>query len=90
MKIIYVYKKNLYAALIAAYTDLKLEIPQSIEYISDIYNKEGYFYYLGIDEKLNQVYLLYSRKNSYILENLLNGFAHLYDEEIKVINPENK
>lgn len=89
MKIIYVYNKNFYAAIKAAYMHLKLNIPEDIEHLNKIYNKEGEFFYLGLDENLNEVYLLYSKKNSYILENLLKGLAHMYRDEIKVINNEN-
>jgi len=90
MKIIYVYKKNLHGVITAAYRDLKLDIVDEFKYIDNIYTKEGHFYYLGIDEKLNQIYLLNSNKSGYMLENLLNGLAHIYNDEIKVINPKNK
>ncbi|GEM_PF-1471970 len=90
MKIIYIYKKNPYAAITAAYVHLKLNIPENLKNIQNNYSKEGYFYYLGLDEGLNEVYLLYISKNSYILKNLLNGFANIYDEEVVIIDLDNK
>ncbi len=85
MKIIYVFNKNSYAAIKAAYIHLKLDIPKNFRYIIDNYNEEGNFYYLGIDAELNEVYLLYSSKCNLILKNLLNGFSNLYNEEISII-----
>ncbi len=82
MKIIYVFNKNFYAAIGAAYLHLRLDIPKDI---MNIYNEEGNFYYLGIDMELNEVYLLYSSKYNYILKNLLEGFSDLYGEKILTI-----
>ena len=85
MKIIYVFNKNSYAAIKAAYLHLKLDISENFRDVVDSYNEEGNFYYLGIDTELNEVYLLYSSKYNYILKNLLGGFSDLYNEEILVI-----
>lgn len=85
MKIIYVFNKNSYAAIKAAYLHLKLDISENFRYVVDSYNEEGNFYYLGIDTELNEIYLLYSSKYNYILKNLLWGFSDLYNEEILVI-----
>jgi len=85
MKIIYLYKKDRYAAIMAAYTHLNFSSMEDFKFI-DQYKKEGYFYYLGMDEEFNEVYLLYSKKRGPILKNLLKGFAHICDEEIKVID----
>lgn len=82
MKIIYVFNKNFYAAVEAAYLHLRLDIPKDI---MNIYNEEGNFYYLGIDTELNEIYLLYSSKYNYILKNLLEGFSDLYGEKILTI-----
>lgn len=90
MKKIYIYKKDPYAAIQAAYGHLKLDLPNNLKEIKNIYNKEGHFYYLGIDEDLNEVYLLYSNKRGAILKNLLNGFAHLYNEDVELIDLEKK
>lgn len=87
MKIVYMFNKNPYAAIMAAYVHLKLDFPKDIKYIKNDY-REGYFYYLGIDKELNEVYLLYSSKNRIILKNLLKGFADLYEEEVLVIDSE--
>lgn len=86
MKIIYLYNKNVYAALKAAYTHLKLKIPIEIKNIKHKYNEKGHFYYIGMDIELNEIYLLKSRKNNYILKNLLQGFSNLYDEEILIVD----
>ena len=85
MKIIYVFNKNSYAAIEAAYLHLKLDIPENFKEIVSAYNEEGNFYYLGIDAELNEIYLLYSSKYNHILKNLLGGFSDLYDEETLVI-----
>ncbi|MCK9267892.1 MAG: DUF3189 family protein [Alkaliphilus sp.] len=85
MKIIYVFNKNSYAAIKAAYLHLKLDISENFKDIVNIYNEEGNFYYLGIDAELNEIYLLYSRKYNYILKNLLGGFSDLYNEKTLVI-----
>ncbi len=89
MKIIYVYKKKSYAAIIAAYVHLKLNTSKQSNNIKHKNNKEGHFLYLGIDQELNEVYLLNSSKPGPILKNLLNGFANLYNEKILVIELEN-
>lgn len=89
MKIICLCKKDPCAAIIAAYGHLKINGDAIPNQIKDSHKKEGHFYYLGLDEKLNEVYFLYSSKGNYILENLLKGFAHLYDEEVRIINLEN-
>lgn len=83
MKIIYLYNKN-------AYAHLKLRTYEDMTYIKNNYNEEGNFYYLGTDVELNEVYLLYSKKNNYILKNLLQGFSSLYDEEILIMDLDNK
>lgn len=88
MKIIYVFNKNSYAAIKAAYLRLKLGIPPNFNGIIDSYKEEGRFYYLGVDMELNEVYLLHSNKCNYILKNLLKGFSNLYGEEVFVIYPE--
>ena len=88
MKIIYVFNKNFYAAIKAAYLHLKLDISGDLKDVIDNYNEEGHFYYLGIDIELNEVYLLHSSKCNYILKNLLEGFSNLYGEEILVIYPD--
>ncbi len=90
MKIIYLYNKNAYAAFKAAYAHLKLRTYEDMTYIKNNYNEEGNFYYLGTDVELNEVYLLYSKKNNYILKNLLQGFSSLYDEEILIMDLDNK
>ncbi len=90
MKIIYIYHKNFYAAIKAAYMHLKLQIPENLKDIKDKYSREGHFYYLGIDGELNEIYLLYSKKNSYMLRNLLNSFASLYSDEVIIIDLDNK
>ena len=82
MKIIYVSNKSFYAAVEAAYLHLKSDIPENI---TNVYNEEGNFYYLGVDRELNEIYLLYSSKYNYILKNLLEGFSDLYDEKILTI-----
>ena len=89
MKIIYVYKKDPYAAIMAACAHLKLNVDHKPKLVNNKFKKEGYFFYLGIDEELNEVYLLYSRKNGYILNNLLIGFGHIYGEKVMIINTEN-
>jgi len=90
MKIIYVYNKKPKLVIMAAYAHLKLDIHENLKYIDIKYRKEGYFCYLGIDEDLNEIYLLYSNKRGPILKNLLNGIAHICNEEVKVIDLEKK
>lgn len=85
MKIIYVFNKNSYAAIKAAYVHLKLDISKNFKDIVNNYNEEGNFYYLGTDIELNEVYLLYSSKCNPILKNLLKSFANLYNEEVLLI-----
>ncbi len=88
MKIIYVFNKNFYAAVKAAYLHLKLDFPENLEDTINSYNEEGNFYYLGVDIELNEIYLLHSSKCNYILKNLLRGFSNLYNEEILIIFPQ--
>ncbi|HZK58195.1 MAG TPA: DUF3189 family protein [Clostridia bacterium] len=88
MKIIYVFNKNSYAAIKAAYLHLKLDFPEDFKDIVNCYSEEGSFYYLGIDIELNEIYLLRSSKCNYILKNLLKGFSNLYNKEILIIYPE--
>lgn len=88
MKIVYVFNKNFYAAVKAAYLHLKLDFPASFEDIINSYNEEGNFNYLGVDIESNEIYLLRSSKCNYILKNLLKGFSNLYNEEILIIFPE--
>lgn len=86
MKIIYLYRKNAYAAIMAAYAHLKLNIPKDLVHMREGYGQEGYFFYLGMDEDFNEVYLLYSERRGLILTNLLNGFATLYNQHIKIFD----
>jgi len=86
MKIIYLYRRNAYAAIMAAYAHLKLNAPKNLDYVRESYRKEGYFFYLGMDEDFNEVYLLYSERKGLILTNLLHGFAALYHQNIKIID----
>ncbi|AKL95605.1 hypothetical protein CACET_c21590 [Clostridium aceticum] len=86
MKIIYVYKKNVYAAYKAAYLHLKLDensIPH--EGLREI-NREVKPYYIGLDEDLNEVYIADGGRNLTIYRNVMEGLSSIYGEEIKIID----
>ncbi|KAB3533168.1 DUF3189 family protein [Alkaliphilus serpentinus] len=79
MKYIYIYRKNDYAALLAAYLRLKNKT------ISTNQIKFGILF-LGIDEELNEVYIVKYRRNPQVLINLLKGIGEIYREELKIID----
>lgn len=84
MKIIYTYKKNIYAAYEAAYLHLGLDtklMPKTKNII-----KEIKLYYLGLDEDLNEVYIANVGRKVKIFNNVIMGLSNIYGEEIKIIN----
>ncbi|SDK41425.1 DUF3189 family protein [Natronincola ferrireducens] len=88
MKIIYTYKKDVYAAYRAAYLHLRLNpslIPKPINKLKDM-NKEVKLYYAGLDEELNEVYIANGGRNITIFNNVIKGVGNIYQEEIKIIN----
>ena len=87
VKIVYIFDKNSYAAAKAAYIHLRLNFSENFKSIIDNCIKKNDFYYLGVDAELNEIYLLYSNKCSFILKNLLQGLSDLYNEKILVICP---
>ncbi|MCC5911885.1 MAG: DUF3189 family protein [Clostridiaceae bacterium] len=88
MKIIYAYKKNIYAALKAAYLHLKLQedgISRSKEALEKMHHQIKP-HYIGLDENLNEVYVAnYGRKKE-IFNNVIKGLGNMYEEEVEIIN----
>lgn len=77
MKYIYIYKKNDYAALLAAYLHLGSKSPTEV---IDGIN------FMGIDKNLHEVYLLKYSSNKLVLTNLLKGIGEVFKDDIKVID----
>ncbi|ARE87963.1 DUF3189 family protein [Clostridium formicaceticum] len=86
MKIVYVYKKNVYAAYKAAYLHLKLDANALSQEVLKKANREVKPYYLGVDEDLNEVYVADGGRNLTIYKNVIEGLASIYGEEIKIID----
>lgn len=87
MKILYIYKKNMYAALEAAYIHLKLDVflLNTMEYDLGRKYKQNTLHYIGMDEEYNEVYVINYGRNIKIFKNIINSFGQLYKEEIKII-----
>ncbi len=83
MKIIYIFRKNDYAATLAAYLHLKLNISLKDSQKSYEIMK---LHYLGIDEKNSEVYLLKYNIKKYILMNIIYGLGNIFNEEVRVID----
>ncbi|SES65041.1 Protein of unknown function [Natronincola peptidivorans] len=87
MKIVYAYKKNIYAAYRAAYLHLSLNpqlIPKSRrELMRSHENIKPY--YLGIDEDLNEIYIASCGRNYTIFQNAMEGIGRIYGEEVQII-----
>lgn len=83
MKIIYIYRKWDYAAILAAYLHLKGNPPHKTEnYTLEIMKP----YYIGLDEKGREIYLLKYKAKKEILVNILYGLGDIFNEEIKIID----
>lgn len=87
MKIIYGYKRNIYAAYSAAYLRLKLDPTLLDGRQTELKEKHKEIkpFYLGLDEEFNEVYIANCGKNPTIFKNTMEGLSKLYDEEIEVI-----
>ena len=87
MKIIYAYKRNIYAAYRAAYLrlrldttllrDLQLELMKSHIRIRPLY--------LGIDEDFNEIYIANYGRKANIFKNSLEGLGKIHEEEVEVV-----
>ncbi|KAB3538560.1 DUF3189 family protein [Alkaliphilus pronyensis] len=82
MKYIYVFKKNDYAALLAAYIHLKMDY----KHIKTKAIEPMKLFFMGIDHKLNEVYIIKSSCKIKILINILNGLATIFNHSIIIIN----
>ncbi len=80
MKLIYIYRHNDYAAITAAYLRLKVQPAKPVRL------KEMKLYFLGTDQKLNEVYLLRYTIKKHILMNLLEGLSEMFKDELAVID----
>ncbi|SCX87665.1 hypothetical protein [Alkaliphilus peptidifermentans] len=82
MKYFYSYKKNDYAALLAAYLHLEMDYNQ----ITEKKLKPYKLYYMGSDRKLDEVYLIkYPSSKKETLMNILNGMGYIFNEN-SIIN----
>ncbi|MBM7614568.1 DUF3189 family protein [Alkaliphilus hydrothermalis] len=82
MKIIYIFRNNDYAAILAAYIHLKINIPPNLEQAP---LKKMKLYYMGVDEEQRQVYLLKYSMKKHILMNILHGVGNIFNEGIRII-----
>lgn len=82
MKNIYIYRHNDYAAIRAAY--LRLKIPKEIPRVIPL--KTMKLYFIGVDENLEEVYLLKYAIKKTILINILMGIGEIFNEEIYIID----
>lgn len=85
MKIIYIFRNNDYAAILAAYIHLKMKIPSKIQQAP---LKKMRLYYIGIDEEQKEVYLLKYSMKKHILMNILVGIGDIFNEGVKIIELE--
>lgn len=83
MKIFYVYQKNYYAAILAAY--IHLGINNSHPY-KNIYIDKMQYKYCGISRSLDEIYIANCGKNKEIFINLLEGWGKINDIELKIFD----
>ena len=83
MKIYYIYKKNTYAAQLAAY--LHLGINNTTEY-KNIQIEKMQFIYCGISKNNEEIYIANCGRNKKIFINLLKGIGKIYGIELKIID----
>jgi hypothetical protein len=83
MKIIYIFKRNDYAATLAAYLHLKKKMPE--EKTKPKFEKMQ-LYFMGVDHNLAEIYLLKYPNKKHILMNILQGIGDIFKEEIKIID----
>jgi len=83
MKIYYIYRRNLYAAHLAAYLHLGINNPvkQKNNRI-----KEMQYLYCGLSSKGEEIYIANYGSNKRIFVNILEGVAKIYDVRIKVVD----
>lgn len=83
MKIIYVVRRNHYAAILAAY--IHLGIKNTPGYENNCIDKMQYKY-LGISKGLEEVYIANCGSRKGIFMNLLEGWRIIDDIELKIVD----
>ena len=83
MKIYYIYRRNLYAAHLAAYLHLGINNPVKQKNIK-IENMQ--YLYCGLGRKGEEIYIANYGRNKRIFINLLEGIAQIYNIRIKIVD----
>lgn len=86
MKIVYIFRNNDYAAILAAYIHLKINIPTRFQ--QRIPLEKMKLYYMGVDEEQKEVYLLKYSMKKHILMNILQGIGNIFNEGVRIIELE--